>query len=132
VDFKKFGVTETYFKMITQKVYFMPLHCMLFVLKDSFLAEQMKTLIKLIQNHWRRFMNFKQCKNCVSFQATRRVFFRSLISVLLQCVCQYILTFRNNILPTSSTLLNLVLVKVAAIQEVKNFGFFSKIAILEA
>jgi len=50
--------------------------CMLYVLKDSFLAEQLKRRIKLIQNQRRRFTNFKQCEGCVSFQATRRVFFK--------------------------------------------------------
>jgi hypothetical protein len=59
---------------------------MLYVLKDYFLAEQLKTRIKLIQNQWRRFMNLKQCEVCVSVQAVRRVLFRSWVSVLLHCV----------------------------------------------
>ena len=59
---------------------------MLYVLKNSFLAEKLETRIKLIHNQWRRFMNLKQCEVCVSVQAVRRVLFISWVSVLLQCV----------------------------------------------
>jgi len=76
-------------------------------------------------------MNMKQCEIYVSGQPKCRVLFRSCTSVLLHCVWQYVPTFGNNVLLTSSSLLNLVLVKAAAIQEVKHFGLLRNIAIID-